>query len=209
MRVYLDDHPCDVAAGSVSQAIAAVAEMVAAAGRMIVEVRVDGALVGAQALSAADQSTPNEIQLTSANTLELVCDTLQDASDALDDADHLQRSAAEHLQADEVPQAMEKLESAIGIWMSVQRAVVLGSEMAGIDLIEAPRQANQSIDNRPRAGTLIEDLTAQLRTMRSALESKDTVALSDTLLYDLPQVVQRWRGLLDDLGRRVRTTERA
>ena len=44
MRILLDENPCDIQANSIGEAIAAAADAAERAGRLVVEVRVDGAM---------------------------------------------------------------------------------------------------------------------------------------------------------------------
>lgn len=201
MRVFLDDNACpDLAGASLGETIAAAAALVEAERRLIVEIEVDGEVLTGDALERLDASAaaPGEVRLTSADPTELVCQALGDASTALEDADQLQRSAAELLQSDDGVAAMERLNDAISIWQSVRQAVVMGARLAGVNLHRMCTQAKGG------AGA-IDDLALCLKGLQAALESKDTVAISDALLYDLPHIVERWRGLLSELEAQVRS----
>ena len=39
--------------------------------------------------------------------------------------------------------------------------------------------------------------------MRRALLERDPIGLSDTLLYELPGIVEEWRSILDTLKRQI------
>lgn len=196
MRVMLDQTVCDVRADSVESAIAAAAQMAEARGRMIVEVLVDGRIwTHDEPASESATKACDEIQLTSADPADLVCQTFDQASEALREADALQQSAAELIQADQSPQAMAKLGEALAIWQSVQQAVSMGADVAGLDLDKEIAAASME--------GVIERLNQHLEAIRIALENSDPVGLADTLLYDLPEVNVQWRGLLESLRRRV------
>ena len=192
MRVLLDERPCEISADTVMQAISAAAQIAEERGRLIVEIMVDG-----RAWSNADldaQQAPQsaeEIRLTSANPIELVLQTLSDAKEALGDADALQQSAAELLQAGNTKEGMNKLGEALSIWTSVQQAMSMGCELADVDLNDFKTAA--SID----ATATIDQLNDRLRSLHAALENNDLIALSDTLLFELPEAVLRWRELLN------------
>jgi hypothetical protein len=201
MRITLDEHPCDVHADSVEQAIAAAAALAETNGRMIVEVIVDGKAL-TQLAGEELANTAREIHLTSADPVELVCQTFTDAGEALRDADRLQQSAAELIQSDRIPAAMEKLGEAFAIWSSVQQAVTMGAEVIGFDLeAELPGLQTTSLNDA------VEQLNTQLRVIEQALKTNDPVGLSDTLLYDLPQTVVVWRGLMESLRSRAANTQ--
>jgi hypothetical protein len=199
MRVLLDNQPCDVQADSLDQAIAAAATLAESRGRMIVEVHVDGRTwSGSDFENRANQNSSasaREVRLTSAKPTELVRETFRDAAQALAEADALQQDAAQMLQAGKTSAAMEKVADALTIWSSVQQALVMGAQAAGMDL-----HALLAADDRRQALT---SLNTHLKTIRTSLETSDPVGLADTLLYDLPDVVSHWRSLLHDLGQRV------
>lgn len=199
MRIYLDDAACDaIRADSVTVAIAAAAELARQRGRTIVDVIVDGRRWNADRIGSKEASiagTANEIRLCSADPCALACEAFDDAAGVLSEIDRLQQAAAESLQTDRTAAAMDDLAKAIDLWGSVHQAVTMGSSMAEIDL--APHH------------TTIEQLTAHLRGMKSALQTRDSVALADTLLYDLPEVVSQWRALLHELRERGSNNGRA
>ena len=80
-------------------------------------------------------------------------------------------------------------------WISEQFVSSVALAMA-IDLDEL-RVGDDSIHD------ILTRLSEHLRAVRSALETDDPVGLSDTLLYDMPEVVGEWRELLDVLRARV------
>jgi len=198
MQIYLDDQRCELGAESVGQAIAAVADLAEADGRMIVEVHVDGEHWTERELGSPDHAniTAEEVRLVSADPVELVSRTFADADEALSAADGLQQEAAELIQADEQRKAMDRLGSALSIWVAVQQAVERGAQLMNVDLDDVRV-------SEVTAQKTIEDLAEHLRGMRSALEAEDPIQLSDTLRYELPEVVQQWRGLLRELQFRV------
>jgi len=196
MRVLLDEQLCDVIADSVDQAIASVAALAQEQGRIIVEVMVDGRQWG-QATPESSES-PNglaspagEVRLTSADPAELMNEVYADAVSALSEADQLQRQAAELLQTGSTIDAMQKLSDAVSIWMSVQRAVSMGAQLQS-----SLNRSDIEVMSEPTLAAAVDQLNGKLGEIRSALQRGDTVALADTLLYDLPNVVEQWRQLL-------------
>jgi hypothetical protein len=192
MRVLLDERPCDVPTDTVMDAISAAAGIAENSGRLIVEVMIDGRCMSNSEFDevAASVATAKEIRLTTANPIELVSQTLADAADALADADALQQSAAKLLQSSQPVPAMEKLGEALSIWNSVQQALNMGCQLSSIDLSDFQRLCG--IDALQR----IEQLNTKLKSVQAALSAGDTVALSDILLYELPDAVLQWRELL-------------
>lgn len=194
MQVYVDDQPCEVPAECVGEAIAAAAELVQREGRMIVEVSVDGEKWTERELSSPEhiRAVAGDIHLTTADPADLVCSTFADAAEALEDADILQREAAELIQADDGRRAMEKLCDALAIWSAVQDAVQKGAALLDVSL-EDMKICETT------AQECVERLAERLKDMKRAVESDDPINLSDTLMYELPDVVQQWRAMLREL----------
>jgi hypothetical protein len=195
MKVLLDDMPCEVNAATVGEALDAASAVAEQRGRLIVDVSVDGTRWTESDLSSADRTSAaaEVVHFTSAAPRELVRQTFADAADALTDADELQRETARLLQADHRTVSLDKLNEAISIWLQVQEAIVKGSQLVGIDLdgLALPRPIGESINV----------LNERLEAVHGALARNDVIALADTLLYEFPEVVQEWRGILNELQR--------
>lgn len=194
MRILLDDTPCDLKAKTVGEAIDAAAEVAGRLGRLIVEVTVDNTLWAEGELSSPKhlEASAEVVRLTSAEPRQLVDEAFTDAAEALADADELQQEAARLIQSDQYTVSMDKLNEALSIWLSVQEAIVKGSRIVGIDLddvVVGERSINASISR----------LNEWLLVIRNALTDSDQIALADTLLYELPEVVGEWRSILEHL----------
>ena len=199
MRILIDEQPSDIQASSIGEAINTAAAEAEGRGRVIVEVVVDGEPWNEEQLASAElcAGRAQELRLVSADLIDLVQQTLADASEILAGADELQRAAAELLQADRRAEAMDKLAEALVVWRAVQTAVFKSSQALQLDL-----------DNvRVGESTMSQSVTRlneQLVTLRSALEANDPVALSDALLYEMPHVVAEWREALLAIQTHVR-----
>ncbi len=55
-----------------------------------------------------------------------------------------------------------------------------------------------TVDGTPIV-TSITRLNEQLQMLRTALEQDDQIALADALLYEFPDVVREWHGILQHL----------
>jgi hypothetical protein len=195
MKVLLDDMPCNVNAATVGEALDAASTLAEQKGRLIVDVSVDGMPWTESELSRPECTAggADVVRFTSAAPLDLVRQTFADAEDALIEADELQRETAELLQADQRAVSLDKLNEAIAIWLQVQEAIVKGSQLVALKLddVALPRPIGESIN----------DLNGRLESIRGALTQEDVIALSDTLLYEFPAVVEEWRGILQELQR--------
>ena len=191
MRVLLDDQPCVSDAATIGDAIDGAATLAEERGRVVIEVIVDGSSWGDEELLSAELrgGPATEVTMVSADLKDLVCRALEDASSALTQADEMQREAAELLQSDRRTEAMEQLGTAIEIWRAVHLAVVRSAEAYRFDV-----QAMQ-VGGAPMADA-VGRLSVQLDALRESLDGDDPVGLSDTLLYDLPEVVAEWREVL-------------
>lgn len=194
MRMYLDDQPCTANAETVGDAIAAGSAAAEEQGRCVVEVIVDGALWTNEQLEQVGltQAKAGEVRMISARPAELVGQTFADAATALDDALLLQNDAAALLQSDDQDAAMKRLGEAFAIWGSVQQALVQGSQLVGLDLDQC------DVDGKTVQEYVVV-LSRQLQNVLTQLEQHDFVGVADTLLYDLPEVVDQWRELLGSL----------
>ena len=101
-------------------------------------------------------------------------------------ADELQREAAELIQADRHPPAMEKLGDALGIWLTVHEAVVKSAEALELDL-DAIRVA----DGPLRA--CIDRLPPHFRTAMSLRELEGLSCKKIAEIVGATHVTVRWR----------------
>ena len=192
MRVTLDQQPCDVAVDSVWDAIAEASAIAQSKGRMIIEVVVDGTPLSDEDVSAlqAQQRSAQSVELTSANVGALVAEVFAEADEALAHVESLQTDAAEKLQVGAQTEAMAKMSEAITIWQGAQRALTLG--------MEAMEDSGSAMN-----ATSLEEAVARLRQQLDAicesLRQRDMIAMSDALLYELPECVQEWRRMLQSL----------
>lgn len=198
MRVLLDNQPCDIQADSVTAAVTRAAALAQQNGRLIVEVIVNGRTWNSDDLDKLDQQplVAEEIRLTTAEPAALICQTLDDAADALLDAERLQRESAQTMQAGQTASGLAMLNQAFGVWSSVQQAVTMSCELAGIDLDQFRIESQEPGES---ARVILHKLNNHLRQVRDALANRDEVALTDALLYEMPAAVRSWRELIDDV----------
>ncbi len=190
MRVMLDDRVCPVDADTVGEAVAAAASRAQESGRLVVEVVVDGEQweqPDPAALHPADR-TAKLVSITSADATELVSEALGEAADVLVEAGDLQKQAGELLQRGEDEPAMSKLADAVACWLSVQQAVSMSIDVMQSQDVPLPEES--------KLESSVSELGTHLEMVRDCLRHRDSLGLSDALLYDLPQAAERWSELL-------------
>jgi len=190
MQVYLNDERCDFETESVMEAVTNVSSLAQERGHMVVEIFVDEKQCQEEELAALDESATliEEVRLVSADPVLLVEDTFADAATALTEVESLQLGAAECLENNQSSDAMDKLNQALSIWHQIQQAVSMGTTV-----LSRFGETKTSIDQFEKA---IAHLEEQLRTLRSFLKNNDSIGLSDSLRYDLSEVVTHWREIL-------------
>ena len=85
---------------------------------------------------------------------------------------------------------------ALGVWVNIHKATVQGIQFARID----PRTVSTPEGTFEEATA---DLNRKLVALRDAMQSGDTVAVCDCLLYEFPGTTKRWAGMLAELARRA------
>jgi hypothetical protein len=196
MHVLIDGQRSELQADTVSAVLSAAADAAKQRGRIIVEVEVDGELTTGAALDAIfdGQTRAEEIRLSTADLTEQVRRALSAAQTELSSVDELQCQAAELIEGGQTAAAFQRLGEALEIWQRVQEAISIGSSLMELPLHELMVNGEPGSD-------LVERLGRHLRVMLQSLKTDDPIGLSDTLLYEMPPVIQDWRDLLSDLKR--------
>ena len=191
MRILLDDHETTLKADTVGGALQEAATLVEKSGRLIVEVEVDGISWCEEDLASTEhiQRGASEIRLSTAHPAELLRDTFANAAEAVLNADDMQRNAAKLLQANRETEGMQALLESLAIWGSVQTAISRGLEL-GVISRDQVRAAGIDIDGA------IAELDTRLRSLREAMKSSDTTAVSDCLLYEFPATTKVFAQML-------------
>lgn len=198
VAVRIDDIPCDVGGDTLGDVLGAAGKRLGPAGRVIVEVVIDGeSLVGESLATRQGESAAGMvIELTSADPKELALGLLEQVRRRLDEAATLQTDAAACLQRDDEADAMKQLGEAVVIWQQTQQAVQQSAAMMNVPLSEL---AGGDATFEELTRSLIE----QLQSLRDGLTARDTVAVADTLAYEWPATTQRWRGVVERLMEKI------
>jgi hypothetical protein len=196
--ILLDGTPLDCREPGLAGAINA--GQAAAGTRLIVEVRVDGAVVDPDQLGPdlAELRGVERVEMLSAHPSALARCTVLDAADALEEIATVQADAAGLLQTGETDRAMGLLRRTLEVWGGVAQTIDLVGRM-GLARADSPPAVALA------AGTAHPRLNACLHAARVALEAQDHAALADVLAYDLRDLAREWTGelrlLADEIDR--------
>ena len=162
--------------------------------RLVVNVLIDGQEPDLNELSSIKQSALNghTLFIETAEPREMALEVLNAVETQLDEADRLKKDAVEMLQANQLFQAMQKLSGCFTTWQHSQESIEKVSLLLRIDL------ARIVIDGTPFNSVLCA-FGEQLRSIRTALENRDFVALCDTLTYETTETSNQWRTALQQM----------
>ena len=202
MAVYLDDQPVTDAGDALGAVVAATNQRLSAAGRMIVEVEVDGEGLAGEAL-AARQHEPiagREVRLTSASPGDLAVQVLDQVRGRLHESRQLQAECASLIQQDKAPEALRQFNQVITAWLQVQEAVQNVVRLMGMDV-----QGLQFEGTTAAEATT--ELVASLQGLKRMIQDGDTVGIADALAYEWPDMTDCWDRMLADLIERIETSK--
>jgi len=162
--------------------------------RLVVHVLIDGQEPDLERLPAIRQSPLNghTVFIETADPREMALEVLTEVQTQLNEADRLKTEAADLLQKNQNVKAMEKLAGCFSTWQHAQESVLKTTQLLRIDL-GAVRVGQQSLMD------LLQEFMEQLRTIRSALENRDFVTLSDILLFETVETSSQWRRALQSM----------
>ncbi len=199
MPILLDDQPAQLVGDTLGQVLDAAQQRLAAQGRIVVEVRVEGQTLNGETIDRrADEACGDKlIHLTSAKPAEVAVDALAAVRTQLGEARVLQAEAADLLQRDQQADALNKVSTAIEAWLAMQQVVVQAAAMLDVDLDALEVEGQELTDS-------VNDLAAQLKELRELIQAGDMVGLADVLAYEWPDITDRWDAVLGALLEKAR-----
>lgn len=166
--------------------LAAVSSELSAAGRVVVEVKVDGTAITGPALEDDQPTAPDsDIRVYSAKPDDLVVGILEEVRTQLAASQEMQQQAADHLQQDDPAKAMGLVKESINGWLQAQQAVGQSAQLLQLDL-QAVKVDDQPVIER------MNELISSLNELKDILGANDFVALADALQYEWPEITERW-----------------
>jgi hypothetical protein len=159
--------------------------------RLVTSLLIDGLEPDLDRIGTVRQSllTAHTIFIETTDSAKMAIDVLSEVEDQLTETDRLRVSAIESLQRGQASRAMEKLSGCFSTWHIAQDSVLKVAQLLRIDL-EA-----LTVWGRPLTD-LLQQFTAQLVQIKTALEHRDFVTLCDILTYEATETSNQWRAAL-------------
>lgn len=200
MEAFLDGKSLPVPRPTLASALTVGVDAARAVGRIIIEVRADGVVLGDDTLASPSDGPASfaRLDLQSADPRALVRVTLGDAIDALRGLVGEQVRLAELVHTDQLQLAAGGLQDVFQTWHTVKDVVARSGALLDIELSD--------LDVGSEFGTVGEAsnrLLVYLRGVKGSLEREDWSALADILEVNLSEEAQRWEGLLTALSEHV------
>lgn len=210
MIAKLDGRDLTIDEPTLASALEAARAAALQAGRVIIEVELDGRPVPEDQLSTPGTSPmPNsEVRFMTAEPRALVRTTMLEIADIMPRLREEQQRAAEHLQRGQMQEAFDSLKEVLGVWDAVRRAVDEGPALLNIPLeqILVSKQGVPSNDRSEQAELVIGHvgrLSDVLSDVKTSLESQDWATLSDLLSGELDEAGARWEQILKDMAAHI------
>lgn len=190
MSVTVDDEP--LATDSMGfKTVGQVLSHLHQGNRLVVNLLIDGRAPDLEGMPALRGSPLNghTIFIETAEPRAMALGVIEDVQTQLSETDAMREQSVDLLSRNQVSKALEKLSGCFSVWHAAQEAVQKVAQLLRLDL------------NRVKVGSatlesVLTDFAAQLREIRSAIERRDFVTLSDILSYEADQTSNRWRDAL-------------
>jgi hypothetical protein len=163
--------------------------------RVVVNVTIDGRSTPVDQLSKIRKSliVNQTLYIETAQPRELAHDVLENVRELLTNSQPHRAATIALLDKNQIGPAMEKLSAYFSNWQQAQESVIKVSRLLGINLDVI------TVNDRPIEEILAE-FTQQLRQVKITLANRDFVTLSDILIYEAPETLNRWMAVIDTLG---------
>lgn len=200
MDVFIDSDLFETSKEVLSDIVSEARNKVDATGRRIVEIRIDGQPVTEDDLPNIDEEgeEAEEVQFITEDPYQMVRTVLLDVRDALEEAKEIHHQVAELLQTDQTTEAMEAFSPALNIWKQTEESIRKSAEFLSLDL------TGISVNDKPIT-EIFTDFADKLKQIFQQYNDGDMFGLSDTLGYEMDEVVDLWSEMLDVLSDHVST----
>jgi hypothetical protein len=137
------------------------------------------------------------IKIETAEPRQMALEILQQVEAQLDEAEKFKTDAADLLQKNQTGKAMEKLTGCFTAWQNAQQSIVGTAQLMKLDLEQIQLENGKLTE-------LLHQVTGQLQSIKSALENRDFVTLSDLLIYETTQTNDQWMTALSAVRRMIK-----
>ncbi|MFT3785199.1 MAG: hypothetical protein QM770_03415 [Tepidisphaeraceae bacterium] len=166
--------------------------------RLVVSVTIDGRSPDFASLDKlrAHSTTGHAIYVETSSTEQMVHDICDGVEQLLSDAESMRIGAIDHLQKGEQAEAFRKLAVCFNVWSHSQESVTKLGQLMRLDL-DTIQLGDTSL------AEWLTQFASQLLDIRTALESRDFVQLSDILSYEADRTNQRWTASIQAIRARL------
>ena len=166
----------------------------AGGGRLVVHVLIDGQEPDLARLPTVKKSPlkGHTLYIETAEPRQMAREVLTEVEGQLGEAERLKNEAAELLQQNLQPKAMEKLSGCFSTWQHAQESILKTAQLLRIDL------GRVQVEGKSMSDTL-QQFTATLKDIRTALEDRDFVRLTDILRYETSETCASWRAAIQSM----------
>lgn len=183
--------------GSVASALEAARQRAGQAGRVIIEVKLDGVPLTDEELDApaTEISSARALECVSVDPAVLVAQSFRQAAGALDEARAIQQDAAGALSSGKTDEAFTLLGEAVGVWEAVKQVLEQGPGLLGVSaqsLMPGGSGKGEQVD----FVSATTELSAALTGLKATLAMQDWASLADLLTVELDEQADRWTTLL-------------
>jgi hypothetical protein len=160
--------------------------------RLVVSLLIDGLAPDLDSVEGVRKSPllGHTVYIETVEPRQMAMDVLYEVDQQLVEADRLKSEAVDLLQRNNPMKAMQRLSGCFSIWQHAQESVRKTAQLLRVDL-NLLRVQDVSL------GEFLTEFSTQLRQIKSALEMRDFVTLSDTLTYELTRATARWVAALN------------
>ena len=190
MSVMVDDEPLAAEAMGL-QTVGQVLAHLRRDNRLVTNLLIDGQEPNLDRIGTVRQSplVDHVVYIKTVEPRQMALQVLAEVEAQLGQTDSLRTDAAELLQQGLPNKAMEKLSGCFTIWQIAQESVLKVAQLLQIDL-DAIGLSGTTLTS------VLGEFAEQLRQIKSALEQRDFVTLSDILSYEATQTSARWQQAL-------------
>jgi len=203
MDILYDGAPLDTEKPGLAGALETARVRAAGENRLLTRVLADNEPLSDELLDnpPAGDAEILKLELFSESTSDVLVESLRGATEALAGVKHDQTTAAEHLQAGEIHEALPALARVLETWMMVRTIVGQAGQLGGLDLgsIEVPAEGGATT-----GAEMITGLAERLQAVREAMAGEDWGGLSDELAYELSDQADAWSGMVGAISGRIR-----